>query len=78
MLIFGIISGCMCTDAILTAVQQEQAVVQLAQVRRGAVMLACCDIVFSFVQSSLCLWAHVVNVVTCELLSSFLPPPQAP
>jgi hypothetical protein len=32
LLLFGIVAGCMCTDAILTAVQQEHAVVQLAQV----------------------------------------------
>jgi amino acid permease len=40
LLVFGIISGLLCTDAMLSSISEEKAVVQLAQVRRAA-GLAC-------------------------------------
>ncbi len=74
MLIFGIITGCMCTDAILTAVQQEQAVVQLAQVRCCCAALLHCVVVQAWcgctarAAALLCCCAAVLLLCCCAAL----------
>jgi hypothetical protein len=42
LLLFGLISGLLCTDAILSSISEEKAVVQLAQVRVVWWALLCC------------------------------------